>query len=1027
MSRLSSLRLRATLLLLVLLALLPALVLTYATAMERRDHEVEEAQARALGLARTAADSYEELVQDVRQILFTLSRLQEVRGNVASVCAPLLRDIRKNHSSYSAIIVADASGNVWCNTAPVDAPLNVADRVSFQRAVQSLDFAMGDYRPGNAVFGGGAGFALPVLDESRRIQGVVMLTVDLSWVEKMGSRVGLPKGGVLTVTDSAGMILARYPDAREWVGKTAPDAATLRSALGQKGEAAVKLSASDGTRQVYGLARLPAGDDVLYVSVGIPEDVAAAEGSEAFSRSLIALGIVGLLALIATWWFANRFVLRPANALVDATRRLCAGDLAARTGLPHTRNEVGELAEAFDHLAETLQHRQAEAEQAVETLRRSEERFRSLIEDASDTIELLGADGAITYVSPGIERLLGYRPEEMIGKKSIELIHPEDAKVQRDGLMSLAQRPGGMHRMRVRALHKDGSLRTVEGVGKNLLNNPAVGGIVVNLRDVTEQETARERIQQQLQTLDNLYANARKLTESLDLRRLIDDVTRTCVETYGVRLAWLGTAEPDGSVRVIGSHPGDASYLRDISVRWDETAEGLGPAGRAIRSGVPSVSLDIATHSGWKPWREMALAQGFTCAAALPLVSQGRPFGILVLLGDQPHCFTSQRLETLQTYAHQAAMALTNARLFDEGKRRLEQVQALRRVDIAITSSLDLRVTLGVALDQVTTVLGVDAASVLLLNQGTQMLGYAAGRGFRGREIEHSLVRVGEGASGRVALERRIIRINSDKEMRDAFGKAKLIESEAFVSYIGAPLIVKGHVKGVLEVFHRAPVETDGDWLEFLEALAGQVAIAIDEAALFDDLYRANVDLTLAYDTTLEGWARALELRDYETAGHSRRVSELTTRVARAMGMSDTEVAHVRRGTLLHDIGKLSIPDTILLKPGPLTDEEWAVVRRHPTYAYELLSPIVYLRPALDIPYCHHERWDGTGYPRGLKGGQIPLAARIFAVVDVWDALTHERPYKKAWPVEEARAYMRTQAGTHFDPKVLHVFLEMTE
>ena len=1026
MSRLSSLRLQTTLLFLVLLALLPALVLVYATAMERRDHEVGEAQARALGLARTAADSYEELVQDVRQTLFTLSRLQEVRGNVASACVPLLADIRKNHSSYSVIIVADAAGNVWCNTAPVDAPLNVADRVSFQRAVQRLDFAMGDYRPGNVAWVGGAGFAYPVLDESRRVQGVVALTVDLSWIEKMGSRIGLPKGGVLTVMDSNGTILTRYPDAGEWGGKTAPDAAALRGALGQRAEAAVKLSASDGTRHVYGLARLPAEDDVLYVSVGIPEDVAAAEEIESFRRSLIALGIVGLLALIATWWFANRFVLRPAKALVDATRRLSSGDVAARTGLPHTRNEVGELAEAFDHLAEALQHRQAEADQAAEALRRSEERFRSLTENASDVVAIIGSDERIQYISSSAQRLLGYAPDEMTGQSLRTYVHSEDVPVVIQAVAQAAQASGAISRAAARVRCKDGSWRILEGIVKNTRDDPAVGGMIVNLRDITEQRTAQERIRQQLQTLHDLYANARKLTESLDQRKLIDDVTRTCVETYGARLAWLGTAEPDGSVRVRGSHPGDVDCPRNISVRWDESAEGQGPAGRAIRSGVPSVSLDITTHTGWEPWRDMALAQGFTCAAALPLVSQGRPFGVLVLMGDQPRMFTSERLETLQAYAHQAAIALTNAQLFDEGRRRLEQVQALRKVDIAITSSLDLRVTLGVALDQVTHVLGVDAAAVLLLNSGTQMLEYAAGRGFRGREIERSSVRVGAGPSGRVALERRIIRISSDMEMRDAFKKAKLIDDEAFVSYIGAPLIVKGHVKGVLEVFHRTPFRAEGEWLEFLEALAGQVAIAIDEAAMFDDLYRANVDLTLAYDTTLEGWARALELRDYETAGHSRRVSELTTRVARAMGMSDTELAHVRRGTLLHDIGKLSIPDTILLKPGSLTDEEWAVVRRHPTYAFELLAPIAYLRPALDIPYCHHERWDGTGYPRGLKGEQIPLAARIFAIVDVWDALTHVRPYKKAWSVEEARAYVRSQSGSQFDPKVAEAFLSLT-
>ncbi len=208
-----------------------------------------------------------------------------------------------------------------------------------------------------------------------------------------------------------------------------------------------------------------------------------------------------------------------------------------------------------------------------------------------------------------------------------------------------------------------------------------------------------------------------------------------------------------------------------------------------------------------------------------------------------------------------------------------------------------------------------------------------------------------------------------------------------------------------------------------MEALAGQAAIAIDNATLFDGLQRANVNLVMAYDSTLEGWSSALDLRDQETEGHTRRVTQMTLRLARAMGISDENLVHVRRGALLHDIGKMGIPDSILRKPGPLSDEEWTIMRRHPVYAHELLSPIAYLRPALDIPYCHHERWDGTGYPRGLKSKQIPLAARLFAVVDVYDALSSDRPYRKRWSREQVLTYLRDQSGKHFDPAAVEAFL----
>ncbi len=197
--------------------------------------------------------------------------------------------------------------------------------------------------------------------------------------------------------------------------------------------------------------------------------------------------------------------------------------------------------------------------------------------------------------------------------------------------------------------------------------------------------------------------------------------------------------------------------------------------------------------------------------------------------------------------------------------------------------------------------------------------------------------------------------------------------------------------------------------------------------AMLDERQQAADELTKAYDATLEGWSRALDLRDHETEGHSRRVTEMTVCLAKAMGIEGVELEHIRRGALLHDIGKMGVPDAILLKPGPLNEAEWEVMRRHPTMAHDLLAPISYLRHSLDIPWCHHEKWDGSGYPRGLAGEAIPLAARIFAIVDVWDALSNDRPYRRAWPPEKVYAYLAPQAGSHFDPRVLTAFLQLLD
>jgi|GEM_PF-2161193 len=214
---------------------------------------------------------------------------------------------------------------------------------------------------------------------------------------------------------------------------------------------------------------------------------------------------------------------------------------------------------------------------------------------------------------------------------------------------------------------------------------------------------------------------------------------------------------------------------------------------------------------------------------------------------------------------------------------------------------------------------------------------------------------------------------------------------------------------------------------QLLSTLASQLSKSIENAQLFNEAQRSNLELSAAYDATIEGWSRAMDLRDRETEGHTQRVTNLTLNLARQMGIPETDIAHIRHGVLLHDIGKLGIPDHILLKPGPLTEEETTIMRRHPIHAYEMLLPINYLKPALDIPYFHHEKWDGSGYPHGLAAEQIPLPARIFAVVDVWDALRSNRPYRKGWSVLQAREYLLDQSGKHFEPRMVEAFLKLLD
>lgn len=353
---------------------------------------------------------------------------------------------------------------------------------------------------------------------------------------------------------------------------------------------------------------------------------------------------------------------------------------------------------------------------------------------------------------------------------------------------------------------------------------------------------------------------------------------------------------------------------------------------------------------------------------------------------------------------------------------QLERLKALRSIDLTILGTSDVQLALKAAVHEAHTHLQADSAVVMLFNPNLHWLETVASFGVHA--TTPFKLRMGEGVMGKTALERRPMRFPNLTEESPSFlvlmetlGKLK--------SFFSMPLIARGNLLGVFGVGLLSPFVPDQEWMDFFENLANQASMAIDTIKSLENLQRANTELTLAYDATIEGWSHAMSLRDKETFDHTDRVTEITLQIARMMGISDQELVHVRRGAILHDIGKMGIPDGILLKPHELTPEEWDVMRKHPVYAHEMLKPIAYLRPALDIPYCHHEKWDGSGYPRGLKGEQIPVAARIFSIADVWDALRFDRPYRKRWSDKETLEYIRSESGKSFDPHIVEIFIQI--
>ncbi len=406
--------------------------------------------------------------------------------------------------------------------------------------------------------------------------------------------------------------------------------------------------------------------------------------------------------------------------------------------------------------------------------------------------------------------------------------------------------------------------------------------------------------------------------------------------------------------------------------------------------------------------------------------SKAASFEFPLVLGGREFWFDARLLNTSNSQLILSARDITKYKQTEHRlTRQIQRINALRSIDFAIASGLDLNLLLSILLDRVIETLRVDAADILMLDQKLNELTYVAGKGFYTNILQHTHLKPGQGHAGKVVLERRIVSVSDLTKGYSDFERLPLFPSEKFVVYFGMPLIAKGRVLGVLEIFHRSLLDADEDWMDFLNIIAGQTAIAIDSALMFKELQKANFDLSMAYNATIDAWARALDLRDREKEGHTQRIADITTRFAASLGVKDIDLLHIRRGAALHDIGIVAIPDEIIFKPGPLDQEERKVVQRHPLYAIELLSPIKYLEKAVEIPHWHHERWDGTGYPDRLGGEEIPLSARLFALVDVYDALTSNRPYRPAWPKQDAIQYIESQSGTHFDPRLVPEFLNL--
>lgn len=471
--------------------------------------------------------------------------------------------------------------------------------------------------------------------------------------------------------------------------------------------------------------------------------------------------------------------------------------------------------------------------------------------------------------------------------------------------------------------------------------------------------------------------------------------------------------EPIGLIIALSSSNGDMSVKISTGI-W-KTLEGsnLSPV-NSIEFGKVYSSDDVPDN---------LKSRGKFFVKGFPLAIPSKNIGSLWIASD--YAISQSNTQALISICNAAAVALNRGQRFERTQLRLQHFGVLQEIEQLISRKENLISLFDLSMSYIMDQLGAHAVAVLLMNATKDKLECIHGKGIQSVDFYRTSMHLEDCIHHKSNISDIQQDVYKVFECQESCQRAKFFGERGFATFYGVPLVVQEEVIGAIEIFHQQSLSMNRDKSFFLETLASKIAHAIANTGLFNDLLSLKTRLPFLDQYSLISLSRAIRLAEEENKGKALNTAKTAAILAESMGVKKDNLGSLQRGALLHDIGKMGIPEEILNKPGPLSGYEWNIMRKHPVYAYQLIKPIPSLKDSIEIPYCHHEKWDGTGYPRGIRGEQIPVSARIFAVVDVWDALRSNRPYRSAWTDNQARNYIHQQAGKHFDPQVVNKFFEL--
>ena len=663
-----------------------------------------------------------------------------------------------------------------------------------------------------------------------------------------------------------------------------------------------------------------------------------------------------------------------------------------------------------------------ERNRAINALKNSESQFRELVHSTPNSI-MVAQNGRYVYSNPYVQNLLGYNAEEFLEMPVLQIIHPRYHAALLERIRKL-QSGHSNSPMVIEILHKKGYPIYAESTSVKIQYNNQPAMLIIS-KDITD----RVRIE----TINNARLHLLEYAPKHNLQELLQETLELACQISHSKIGFYHFInEKDKSIELqTWSRSTLEEYCNTEPHVWHYPLDQAGVWIDCIRMRKPVIHNDYEElpHRKGMPVGHAKVIR----EATIPVFRDDCIVAVLGV-GNKLQDYNDSDVEQLVQLAD-LAWDIAERKRVEEAlqvssrhiEHKLKQLKVLHDINLSVIRKPSIHNVINSILDHIYQFEPFQAVILAITDEKDAKMEIMGQRGLPDHLFHHDISTWGtphmmshlESASPVIYLEL------NDTAIKNLEYAQKF--KEVYNSLTIMPLSLKNNQNGIILLLSQSSAWMDEDWHDFLHSLAMQSSIAIENARMINELQCHNIELKSAYEAILQGWANALELRDKETKGHSDHVTRISVKLAQKYGVPEEELENFRRGVLMHDIGKMGIPDSILLKPGPLSADEWVTMRQHPKYAFDLLSKIPDFQKFIDIPYCHHEKWDGSGYPRGLKGEEIPIGARLFTICDVWDALNEDRPYRPRWPINEIRAYIIDQAGKHFDPRIVSLFIQMLD